>query len=248
MHCLSFQAYLQCFTQLYMRTCVPKAGGEEEMEEDGGSAAVGGGKNLDHAAVGASVCASVCVCVCLCVCVCVCVCVCESVCVRVCACAYVFVFCAWGGGCGLEFLTPNSSLLTELWGEFFGEKKICAGREIVLFRIFVHKRLLFRQKRRGWSLLLFPLSFPVLLSTVIRSRFHVKHATLLIPIDLFLVLRWSSFTVPGTEVVLFLNECGEWFFTVCVIFLFFCPSRVDFPTTQTPGPAGWGSNTAATNP
>jgi len=63
------------------------------------------------------------------------------------------------------------------------------------------------------------LHFPVLLLYLImRSRFQVKHATLLIPIDLFLVVWWRSFTLPGKvypipKWLLFLNLCGEWFFT-----------------------------------
>jgi len=53
---------------------------------------------------------------------------------------------------------------------------------------------------------------PVLVSTLIRSRFQVKHATLLIPVDLFLLYWWRSFTVHGIKVTLFLNRRGEWFF------------------------------------
>ena len=46
--------------------------------------------------------------------------------------------------------------------------------------------------------------FPVLLSTVIRSRFQVKPATLLIPIDLFFpFFWWRSFTVPGAKMAPF---------------------------------------------
>jgi hypothetical protein len=42
--------------------------------------------------------------------------------------------------------------------------------------------------------------FPALLSTLIRRRFQVKPAILLIPIDLFLFFWWRSFTAPGTKV------------------------------------------------
>jgi len=46
--------------------------------------------------------------------------------------------------------------------------------------------------------------FPVLLSTLIRSRFQVKPATLLIPIDFsFPFSRWRSFAVLGTKVAHF---------------------------------------------
>ena len=47
--------------------------------------------------------------------------------------------------------------------------------------------------------------FPILLSTLIRSRFQAKPATLLIPIDFSLpFLQWRSFTVLGSKVVPFL--------------------------------------------
>ena len=47
--------------------------------------------------------------------------------------------------------------------------------------------------------------FLVLLSTLIRSRFQAKPATLLIPIDFSLpFLQWRSFTVLGSKVVPFL--------------------------------------------
>ena len=46
--------------------------------------------------------------------------------------------------------------------------------------------------------------FPVLLSTLLRSRFQVKPATLLIPIDFsFPFSRWRSFAVLGTKVAHF---------------------------------------------
>jgi hypothetical protein len=53
--------------------------------------------------------------------------------------------------------------------------------------------------------------FPVLLSTLIRSRFQAKPATLLIPIDSSFPFRGGGalrYSVP--KWLLFLNYCGEW--------------------------------------
>jgi hypothetical protein len=61
--------------------------------------------------------------------------------------------------------------------------------------------------------------FPVLLSTLIRSQFQVKPATLLLPIDLSLFLWWRSFTVPGTKVAPFHWLMWGVIFTICVVFL-----------------------------
>jgi hypothetical protein len=52
------------------------------------------------------------------------------------------------------------------------------------------------------NLFIIDVPFPALLSNIIRSRFRVEHATLLIPI-LILVLWWKIFTVPGTKVAPF---------------------------------------------
>jgi hypothetical protein len=45
--------------------------------------------------------------------------------------------------------------------------------------------------------------FPTLLSTLIRRRFKVKPATLLIPIDNILILLVEEFMVLGTKVAPF---------------------------------------------
>jgi hypothetical protein len=42
-----------------------------------------------------------------------------------------------------------------------------------------------------------------LLSTLIRKRFQVKPATLLIPLIFISIFRWRSFIVPGTKVAPF---------------------------------------------
>jgi len=49
-------------------------------------------------------------------------------------------------------------------------------------------------------------SFPALLSTLIRRRFQVKPATLRSPLIIFLFYWWRSFTVPGTKVAPFNNN------------------------------------------
>ena len=62
---------------------------------------------------------------------------------------------------------------------------------------------------------------PVLLSTLIRSRFQAKPATLLIPIDFsFPFSRWRSFTVLGTKVAPFPYLKWGVVSTACVAFLF----------------------------
>ena len=56
------------------------------------------------------------------------------------------------------------------------------------------------------------LPFPVLLSTLIRSRFQAKPATLLIPIDFSFPFRGGGalrYSVPNW--LFFLELCGEWF-------------------------------------
>jgi hypothetical protein len=42
--------------------------------------------------------------------------------------------------------------------------------------------------------------FPALFSTLVRRRFQVKPATLLIPIDLYLFFWWRKVMVPGNKV------------------------------------------------
>jgi len=63
-------------------------------------------------------------------------------------------------------------------------------------------------------------ALPVLLSTLIRSRFQAKLATLLIPIDFFSFSRWRSFTVTGTKVAPFPYLMWGVVFTACVVFSF----------------------------
>ena len=67
-----------------------------------------------------------------------------------------------------------------------------------------------------WTLLLnlsiSGVPFPVLLSTLIRSRFQAKPATLLIPIEFSFPFRGGGalrYSVP--KWLLFLNYCGEWY-------------------------------------
>jgi len=64
--------------------------------------------------------------------------------------------------------------------------------------------------------------FPELLSTVIRRRFQVKPATLLIPVDSFLVLLVAElYDTQYQSSFLSLIMWGV-AFTACVVFLFFC--------------------------
>ena len=77
-----------------------------------------------------------------------------------------------------------------------------------------------------WTLLLnlsIPdVPYPVLLSTLIRSRFQANPATLLIPIDFLSFSRWRSFTALGTKVASFpWLMWGGVAFTACVHFSFF---------------------------
>ena len=69
---------------------------------------------------------------------------------------------------------------------------------------------------------------PVLLSTIIRSRFQAKPATLLIPIN-FSFSRWRSFTVLGTKVAFSPELMWGLALTACVVFSFFlqhiCPQE-----------------------
>jgi hypothetical protein len=63
--------------------------------------------------------------------------------------------------------------------------------------------------------------FPILLPTLIRSRFKAKPATLLIPVDFLSFSQWRSFTVLGTKVAPFPYFMWGVVFTACVVFLFF---------------------------
>ena len=81
------------------------------------------------------------------------------------------------------------------------------------FIIKFYNKILLDVRNLHWQLV----PIPVLLSTLIRSRFPAKPATLLIPIDFsFPFLRWRSFTVLGTKVAPLLNvgsgfHCLRWF-------------------------------------
>ena len=76
--------------------------------------------------------------------------------------------------------------------------------------------------------------FPALLSTLIRRRFQVKPATLLISIDDF-SFWWRVSTVPGTvpKWLLSLNYCGV-FFTACYDFISLGSDVNFFMLSQTP--------------
>ena len=65
--------------------------------------------------------------------------------------------------------------------------------------------------------------FPAPTSTLVRSRFQVKHATLLNPIDLYASFSFAGGVswYPIPKWLHFLNLCGECFFTACVVFSFF---------------------------
>jgi len=64
--------------------------------------------------------------------------------------------------------------------------------------------------------------FPVLLSALIRSRFQVKPAILLVPSPtVSFSMWWRSFTVPGTKVAPFPNLCGKWLHSLCSFFFFY---------------------------
>jgi len=60
--------------------------------------------------------------------------------------------------------------------------------------------------------------FPALLLTLIRRRFQVKPAALLIPIAIFFFLWWRSFTVPGTKVASFPELMWGVIFIACLVF------------------------------
>ena len=62
--------------------------------------------------------------------------------------------------------------------------------------------------------------FPAILSTLIRRRFQVTPATLLIPIDFFVFLWWRIFTVPGTKVAPFPYLMWGVIFTACIVLFF----------------------------
>jgi len=61
--------------------------------------------------------------------------------------------------------------------------------------------------------------FSALLSTLIRRRFQVKSAALLIPIDPCIFL-WRVLRYPIPKWLLILDYYGEWFFTACLVFSF----------------------------
>jgi len=63
------------------------------------------------------------------------------------------------------------------------------------------------------------LSSPI--SNLIRSRFQVKPATLLIPVALSYSLWWRSVTVPGTKVTIFSKLMWGVVLTACVVCFFF---------------------------